>query len=141
MKQIRKITLNRKLQQTTKQLFSQIAALIDDRRNKIVRNVNSELTLLNWQIGKYINETLASIDESYGLEIVATLSPLLMNRFGKGYTTSSLHRLHRFYIAFPKLKIVATLSPLLSWSHFIELTNVKDNIARSYYAELCRLEH
>ncbi len=140
MKPITKST-QKNLLQTTKQLFTQITFLIEESKAKILHSVNSELTLLNWQIGRHIDETLASTDDSYGLEIVATLSPLLMERFGRGYTTSSLHRLRRFYIAFPKMKIVATLSPLLSWSHFIELTNVKDNLARSYYTELCRLEH
>jgi hypothetical protein len=96
---------------------------------------------LNWQVGKHIDETLASIEENYGLEIVATLSPLLQNKFGKGYTTSSLHRTRRFYKAFPALKIVATLSPLLSFSHFIELSNVKEKLARTYYTELCKIEH
>ena len=96
---------------------------------------------MNWHIGKHIAETLINTDENYGAEIVATLSPLLINQFGKGYTTSSLHRIHRFYQAFPKIKIVATLSPLLSWSHFIELMNIKDTLAKEYYTQLCTIEH
>jgi predicted nuclease of restriction endonuclease-like (RecB) superfamily len=96
---------------------------------------------LNWQIGKHIHQTLANADETYGLEIVATLSPLLMNEFGKGYTISSLHRIHRFYNSFSNQKIVATLSPQLSWSHFIELTNVKEPLSRMYYTELCKIEN
>jgi predicted nuclease of restriction endonuclease-like (RecB) superfamily len=31
--------------------------------------------------------------------------------------------------------------PLLSFSHFIELTNVKEELARNYYTELCKIEH
>ncbi len=129
------------IQQESKKLFVQIAALINTSKENLNRSFNKELTMLNWQIGKHIDETLASIEETYGLEIVATLSPLLVNQFGKGYTTSSLHRVRRFYKAFGKIKIVATLSPLLSWSHFIELTNVKNDLARSYYTELCKIEH
>ncbi|MEQ1553895.1 MAG: YhcG family protein [Ferruginibacter sp.] len=44
-------------------------------------------------------------------------------------------------VAFYKIKIVATLSQLLSWSHFIELANVKDNLTSTYYTELCKIEH
>jgi predicted nuclease of restriction endonuclease-like (RecB) superfamily len=134
-------TSQKLIQQHTKRLYEQIAVLINTSKENINRSVNRELTQLNWQIGKYIDETLAITDENYGLEIVATLSPLLMQQFGKGYTTSSLHRIRRFYKAFPKIKIVATLSPLLSWSHFIELTNVKDTLARNYYTQLCTIEH
>jgi predicted nuclease of restriction endonuclease-like (RecB) superfamily len=131
----------KQIQQTSKQLYVQIAALINSSKEKIASSVNQELTLLNWHIGKHIDETLQNTDEHYGLEIVATLSPLLIQQFGKGYTTSSLHRVRRFYKAYQKIKIVATLSPLLSWSHFIELTNVKNDLARSYYTELCKIEH
>lgn len=132
---------NKIIQQESKKLFTQIATLINTSKANLNKSFNKELTMLNWQIGKHIDEALASTEENYGLEIVATLSPLLMHKFGKGYTTSSLHRVRRFYKAFSKIKIVATLSPLLSWSHFVELTNVKDYLARSYYTEICKIEH
>jgi predicted nuclease of restriction endonuclease-like (RecB) superfamily len=140
MKQLTK-TSKKIVQQQSKKLFVDIAALIETSKENLNRSFNKEIAMLNWQIGKHIDETLANTEENYGLEIVATLSPLLINHFGKGYTTSSLHRIRRFYKAFSKIKIVATLSPQLSWSHFIELTNVKDNLARSYYTELCKIEH
>jgi DUF1016 N-terminal domain len=114
-------------------LFVEIAALINTSKENVLHNVNKELTLLNWHIGKQLYENFANLDEHYGLEIVATVSQLLMQQYGKGYTKSALSRIQQFYKLFPKIKIVATLSQLLSWSHFIELTNVKDNLARSYY--------
>ena len=129
------------IQKQSKKLFIEIATLIQQSKENVVQQVNKELTLMNWNIGKHIDESLANIEENYGLEIVATLSPLLMQQFGKGYTISSLHRLRRFYKAFPKIKIVATLSPLLSWSHFVELTNVKNRLEREYYIQLCQIEH
>jgi predicted nuclease of restriction endonuclease-like (RecB) superfamily len=140
MKQLTK-TSKKVIQQQSKKLFVEIAAVIETSKENLSRSFNKEIAMLNWQIGKQIDETLANTEENYGLEIVATLSPLLINQFGKGYTTSSLHRIRRFYKAFSKIKIVATLSPLLSWSHFIELTNVKNDLARSYYTELCKIEH
>jgi DUF1016 N-terminal domain len=135
------ISSNKIILQESKKLFTQIATLINTSKENIHKSFNKELTMLNWQIGKHIDETLANIDDTYGLAIVATLSPLLIHQFGKGYTTSSLHRVRRFYKAFSKIKIVATLSPLLSWSHFVELTNVKNDLARSYYTEICKVEH
>jgi predicted nuclease of restriction endonuclease-like (RecB) superfamily len=129
------------VQQQSKKLFLEIAALIQQSRTNVERNVNAELTFLNWNIGKHMQETLANTASHYGLAIVATLSQQLMIQFGKGYTKSALSRMLQFYINFPKLKIVATLSQLLSWSHFIELANVKNDLARTYYTELCKIEH
>lgn len=65
------------IQKQSKKLFVEIAALINKSKEKLVQHVNQELTMLNWQIGKHIDKTLASTDEIYGLAIVATLSPLL----------------------------------------------------------------
>ena len=81
---MKKLTATSKkiIQQQSKKLFVQIAALITTSKENLSRSVNQELTMLNWQIGKHIDETLASTDEIYGQEIVATLSPLLINQFG-----------------------------------------------------------
>lgn len=54
----------------SKGLFVTIASLFEASRNRIVRNVNQELTLLNWQKGKHIHEILEKTDESYGSEKV-----------------------------------------------------------------------
>jgi predicted nuclease of restriction endonuclease-like (RecB) superfamily len=127
--------------QHSKKLFTEIAELINQSRTNVERNVNAELTFLNWNIGKHLHQTIASSGSHYGSSIVATLSQQLMNTFGRGYTKSALSRMLQFYTNFPKQKIVATLSQLLSWSHFIELANVKNELARTYYTELCRIEH
>jgi len=46
----------------------------------------------------------------------------------------------RFVEFFPKKKIVSTLSQQLSWSHFVEIIPLKDNLQRDFYAEMCRIE-
>jgi predicted nuclease of restriction endonuclease-like (RecB) superfamily len=47
----------------------------------------------------------------------------------------------RFAKLFPEKEIVATLSPLLSWSHFRELISLEEPLKRNFYTEMCRLEH
>lgn len=37
-------------------------------------------------------------------------------------------------------QIVVTLSRHLSWSHFVALIPIKDDMARDFYTELCRYE-
>ncbi len=140
MKQL--TTISKKIiQQQSKKLFTQIATLINTSKENLNQSFNKELTMLNWQVGKHIDETLASIEENYGLKIVATVSQQLMQHFGKGYTVSSLSRMRQFYNHFSNAKIVATLSQLLSFSHFIELSNIKNPLARTYYTEVCKIEH
>ena len=46
----------------------------------------------------------------------------------------------QFAKSFPSLENVVTLSRQLSWSHFVALIPVKDDVARDFYAELCRYE-
>ena len=46
----------------------------------------------------------------------------------------------RFAKLYPEQTVV-TLSPLLSWSHFIELISLDDLLKRQFYTEMCRLEH
>jgi hypothetical protein len=43
----------------------------------------------------------------------------------------------RFAEAFPDTQIVATLSPQLSWSHFVEIIHLKDDLRRDFNAEMC----
>lgn len=47
----------------------------------------------------------------------------------------------RFVKQFTDEKIVAMLSPLLFWSHFIELIGIDNQLKRQFYTEMCRLEH
>ena len=47
----------------------------------------------------------------------------------------------QFYQEFPDIEKVATLSQQLSWSHFVELLPIKDNIKREFYAVMCLNEN
>jgi predicted nuclease of restriction endonuclease-like (RecB) superfamily len=46
----------------------------------------------------------------------------------------------RFLEAFPQKEIVSTLSAQLSWSHFVEIIPLKDELQRNFYGEMCRIE-
>lgn len=45
-----------------------------------------------------------------------------------------------FYKCFPDYNIVATLSQQLTWSHFVELISIDDNLKRDFYAAMCKNE-
>lgn len=46
----------------------------------------------------------------------------------------------QFAEVFPDEQIVATLSRQLGWSHFRELLPIEDELKRTFYAEMCRIE-
>jgi len=122
-------------------LFSNIKDLIAKAKDSVISKANSELVLLNWNIGKLIKSQIMMDERSeYGEKIVATLSQQLSLEFGRGYTVSALFRMIKFFEAFPDFEIVATLSPQLGWSHFIELIPITDPLKREFYAALCSSE-
>ncbi len=49
-------------------------------------------------------------------------------------------RMIMFAESFPDGEIVSTLSRQLSWSHVIEILQLKDPLQRDFYAEMCRIE-
>jgi len=117
-------------------LFTELATLIEKSKNQVVAQVNSILTLTYWQVGKRINEhILQNRRAEYGKQIVATLSAQLVERHGKSFSARNLRRMMLFAENFSNLEIVATLSPQLSWSHFIELIPIKNEDKRNFYAK------
>jgi len=46
----------------------------------------------------------------------------------------------QFSEEFPDEQIVVSLVRHLSWSHFIKIITIKDNMKRDFYAEMCRIE-
>lgn len=63
-----------------------------------------------WKIGKYIAGELDVIgEEKYGSKIVSTVSRLLTEQFGKGYTRAGIFRMVKVARAFSEAEIVATI--------------------------------
>jgi predicted nuclease of restriction endonuclease-like (RecB) superfamily len=125
----------------TEPLLVELRQLIDAARQRVASTANAELTMLYWRIGTRIRtEILKEQRAEYGEQIVSTVSRQLMSDYGRGFERTNIFRMLRFAENFPDEQIVATLSPQLSWSHFIEILPVKEDLARQFYAEMCRLE-
>lgn len=102
---------------------------------------NAEQTLLYWRLGKRIlTENLAGGRGEYGKRILATLSQELVAEFGNGFSYSALIRMARFAELFGDVGIVVSLLQHLGWAHFLALLPIKDQLAREFYAEMCRVE-
>ncbi len=128
------------LKKHTTSILEGVKQLIEAARVRVSVYVNSEITLLYWGIGDYLNGELIGLGRAeYGRQILPTVSRELTAAYGKGYTHTALARMRKVAAVFPR-EIVATLSQQLSWSHFIELSIIENEPKRMYYAAFAASE-
>ncbi len=84
--------------------------------------------------------TLKGERAEYGDRVAESLAKALSLDFGRGFGVKNLRHMIQFIESFPNFEIVSTLSRQLAWSHFLEIIYIKDQNARDFYAEMCRLE-
>jgi predicted nuclease of restriction endonuclease-like (RecB) superfamily len=122
-------------------LIGDIRSLIETARQNVAIAVNAGLTILYWQIGSRIRQDILKGKRAeYGKEIVATLSRQLTGDYGNNFNEKNLRRMIQFAEVFPDKEIVVSLIRQLSWTHFIALIPLKDDLQRDFYAEICRVE-
>ncbi len=116
--------------------IKEIKQIIEESKKLVVRNVNTIMLHSYWSIGKRIveEEQKGKVKSNYGDYIIRNLSKELTNEYGKGFSTTNLKMMRRFYNEYP---IGQTLSDQLSWSHYLELLSVEDTNARSFYQHEC----
>ena len=116
-------------------LFSRVAEIIENRKARAAAYVNQEVTLMYWEIGRYINETILEDERArYGKRIFATLSRKLVEQYGRSFEEKNLYRMSRFARVYFDFDDVVKFAPYLSWSHFRDLMRIDDKSAREYYA-------
>jgi predicted nuclease of restriction endonuclease-like (RecB) superfamily len=77
---------------------------------------------------------------SYGKQTVEVVSQQLTAKYGNSYEVKNLRRMMQFAQVFADEQIVVTLSRQLSWSHFITLLPLKNELQREFYALMCNIE-
>lgn len=100
-----------------------------NRKVKIYTINKSDLTTY-YNVGK----TLSEAGKCYGESIIKEYSKKLANELGKGYGVSNLKRFRQFYLMIEK---GATLSHLLTWSHYIEIIPINNVTIINYYINIC----
>jgi predicted nuclease of restriction endonuclease-like (RecB) superfamily len=117
-------------------LFSNVAQIIEKRKSNAISAANSQIVLMFWEIGNYINSVVLRMERAeYGKRIVATLSRQLQQKYGKSFEDKNLRRMMQFATQFPDIEIVHSLGTQLSWSHIRELLPLKTIEEKLYYAE------
>lgn len=111
--------------------YSSVKEVLEQARKRIYRNVQSEMVLAYWQIGKMIVEKQGGDSRAkYGEGLIQELSIQMTKDFGEGFTISNLKYMRQFYMVFPKSH---TLCGQLSWSHYRLLLSLDDENARNFY--------
>lgn len=115
-----------------KELLENIGNTFQLSRNKVISTINSEMLLTYWKIGKYIVdfEQKGNVKAEYGKQLILNLSKDLSSVYGRGFSRSNLQYMRLLYEYYPKCE---TLSGELTWSHYIELISIDDNLSRSFY--------
>lgn len=123
------------------ELLQDLRALIEAARGQVARVVNTGQVALYWSVGERLSrEVLGGKRAAYGRQIVATVSRQLVQEYGRGFSAAGLRRMVQLVGLYPDFKICATLLRKLTWSHFLLLIPIKNNVEREFYAELCRVE-
>ncbi len=115
-------------------LLKQISDTYTQGRIQALQAVNVHITETYWQVGRHIVEfeQHGKIRADYGKALISGLAKDLNLRHGKGFSRSNLIRIRQFYLTYPK---GATLSHFLSWSHYVELLKLDDDLERSFYEQ------
>lgn len=106
--------------------------LINNEINRKVKTYSINKNDLNvyYNVGKTLNEA----GKCYGESIIKEYSKKLTNELSKGYGVSNLRRFRQFYLMIEK---GATLSHLLTWSHYIEIIPINNVTTINYYINIC----
>ena len=105
--------------------------LINNEVTKKVKDYSKNRSDLNtyYNVGKL----LAEAGKHYGEGIIKEYSRRLTEELNKKYDTSSLNKMKKFYNLIIKM---ATVSPILSYSHYVELISLNNINQINYYIKI-----
>ncbi|MEW6653672.1 MAG: PDDEXK nuclease domain-containing protein [Bacteroidota bacterium] len=120
-------------------LIEDIGELLKTGRKQFYSSANTILVYTYWQIGKRIVEFEQGGKKKsvYGSKLLDVLSRDLKSMYGKGFSRTNLIFFRLLYLNYQKSQ---TLSDQLSWSHYVELLGIEDDLARGFYEKQTLIE-
>ena len=105
--------------------------LINNEITKKAKDYSKNRSDLNtyYNVGKMLSEA----GKHYGKSILKDYSIRLSQELNNKYDVSYLNKMKKFYLLIQKL---ATLSPKLSYNHYVELLSLKDITEIKYYIKI-----
>lgn len=113
-------------------IIPDIRAIIETSKERAIRAVDNERTIMYWTIGKRIFEEEQQGKEraDYGTYLIKYLAEQLQPEYGSGFSYRQLNWYRQFYRTFP---IVSTLWTQLSWSQYKLLLAIDNEHKREFY--------
>ena len=101
-----------------------IKSIIAQSRDRAIRAVDHQRTIMYWHIGKRIfeEEQEGKDRADYGKYLIKYLSEQLQPEFGSGFSKRQIELFRQFYRVFP---IVSALRTQLSWTQYKLLLSVE----------------
>jgi predicted nuclease of restriction endonuclease-like (RecB) superfamily len=141
---MKNINLSLHEQEIAENLSLKASEHIEVARVRVQRSVNSEMVRAYWLIGRDIVEAEQNgqARATYGSYLLQTLARFLTNKYGRGFSLSTLKDVRQFYLAYPDLRISHALrgesgdsefSLNLGWIHYRALMRVERKEARQFY--------
>jgi len=148
-------------------LFQQVAVLLKNAQQQVLRTVNSTMVYTYFEIGRMIveEEQNGKKRAEYGKQILKGLSEQLTKEFGKGFSVDNLQNMRKFYLIYSNYETLSSISEdekiksvtpssisqksespaitlhfILTWSHYIFLINIDDAKERKFY-EIESIKH
>ena len=131
------------LTEPTQSLIQDLRQIVEQARCRVASTANAELTIMYWHIGERINrEVLGNQRAEYGKQIVASVARQLQEDFGtKGFEERTIRRMMQFAQMFPDLQIVSPLVSKSSWTHFLIVMTLKNELQREFYLTMAASEN
>ncbi|MBF0612454.1 MAG: DUF1016 domain-containing protein [Magnetococcales bacterium] len=122
-------------------LLEEISRTYTQGRVQAMQAVNVHITATYWQVGQRIVEfeQQGNIRAEYGKALISNLARDLSLRHGKGFSRSNLVYMRLLYLRYPSIS--QKPSHQLSWSHYVELLKLDDDLERSFYEKQAIAEH
>ncbi len=115
-------------------LIHNISDIVKSARYNSFKLVNIEMLKAYFYIGRLIveGEQNGKTRAIYGTKLIESISKELSKEFKKGFDSSNLRRIRKFYLTYQKWE---TVSPKLTWSHYSELIKITEPKKRKYFEE------
>jgi len=113
-------------------IIKDIKAIIHNAKDKAIRLVDQERTLMYWHIGKRIfeEEQEGKDRAGYGDYLTKFVAEQLEPEYGSGFSKRQIELFRQFYRTFP---IANTLYSQLSWSQYKLLLRLDTQDKREFY--------
>ncbi|MBN9386087.1 MAG: hypothetical protein J0H74_35345 [Chitinophagaceae bacterium] len=115
-----------------KSLIPEIKEIIHHSRDKAIRMVDHERTLMYWRIGQRIfeEEQEGKARAEYGKYLTQFIAEQLEPEYGSGFSRRQIELFRQFYRTFP---IANTVYSQLTWSQYKLLLRIDNQDKRSFY--------